>query len=419
MKFSLFSLVFGVAVVGLIGFSSVPAFANDDDVLPFSSGTIITGSSTTSTILSFSSSAIISTSSTTTSTGIPVTLNFYEKNDGTLSLNSPDVMSDNTACNPVYVSGDIDNIGTLDAGEQWHYTCDVASDIPKIFKIILTGFGIDPYGNIVTWPHDQEERIVATVEVINTEPGTNDHYLSYKAKESKEQKHPKESKHSMKSKHSDKFTVFLDDQFESATYTVEKTDRLYNPVQKIHGDITIGITDYESHYVGYKIKELKSDEKFKHIKGVSVTDQFGELTIDIKKPKLLLVPSLKDHDVTPELTSPFTVNHFKCYDVKETKHTPKFEKLVVSLSDPNFDISQNFEIKKPKYLCTPVHKTHDEITSKINGPENNLTCYDVKKLKDAPKFEKINVFTNNQFGPEKLKVEKQEELCVPSIKTLL
>ena len=64
-------------------------------------------------------------------------------------------------------------------------------------------------------------------------------------------------------------------------------------------------------------------------------------------------------------------------------------------------------------LCIPVYKTHDGITSEING-EDNLTCYDVKKIKHAPKFEKRNVFTNNQFGPEELKVEKQEELCVPS-----
>jgi hypothetical protein len=39
-------------------------------------------------------------------------------------------------------------------------------------------------------------------------------------------------------------------------------------------------------------------------------------------------------------------------------------------------------------------------------------------MKDDPKFEKRNVFTNNQFGPEDLEVKKQKQLCVPSIKTL-
>ena len=61
-------------------------------------------------------------------------------------------------------------------------------------------------------------------------------------------------------------------------------------------------------------------------------------------------------------------------------------------------------------LCTPVDKDGEGIVDQ----ENHLMCYDVKKLKGDPKFEKRNVFTNNQFGPDELKVEKQEELCVPS-----
>jgi len=244
-----------------------------------------------------------------------------------------------------------------------------------------------------------------TLERVNgctTDPVTSDHYLSYKAKQPKGD--PK----------FEKFTVTLDDQFESASYTVDKPDRLFNPIQKTHDDIITEITDYESHYVGYKIKTPKGTDKFENIKGVSVTDQFGELTIDIKKSKLLLVPSAKNHDVTPDELNPVAVDHFKCYDVKETKHAPKFKKLTVSVYDPNFEITQDFEVKKPKMLCVPVEKTHDITTSEINNPENNLTCYDVKEKKGSEKFEKRNIFTNNQFGPEELKVEKQEELCVPS-----
>ncbi len=238
-------------------------------------------------------------------------------------------------------------------------------------------------------------------------PGANDHYLSYKAKQPKD---------------TDKFekiTVTLSDQFETdALYTVDKPDRLYNPVQKTHDGTITEITDEISHYVGYKIKTPKGDEKFEKVTDVLVTNQFGDIIVDVKKAKLLLVPSAKDHIATPDPLDPVTVDHYKCYDVKVTKDTPKFEKLIVSLYDTNFEITQDFEIKKPKYLCTPVQKTHDGITTPINDEENHLLCYDVKKLKDAPKFEKRNVFTNNQFGPEELKVDKQEELCVPSIKTL-
>jgi len=65
-------------------------------------------------------------------------------------------------------------------------------------------------------------------------------------------------------------------------------------------------------------------------------------------------------------------------------------------------------------LCTPVDKNGEGIVDE----ENHLMCYDIKKLKDDPKFEKLSVFTNNQFGPEDLEVKKQKQLCVPSLKIL-
>ena len=227
-----------------------------------------------------------------------------------------------------------------------------------------------------------------------------DHYLGYDAKIPKGE--PKFLK----------FTVELSDQFETATYTVDKPARLYNPV--IKNAESEQVSDEISHYVGYKIKTPKDAPKFETVTNVLVQNQFGDIIVDVKKPKLLLVPSAKDHSPTPDPLESITVNHFKCYDVKVSKDTLKFEKLIVLLDDPNFGITQEFEVKKPKMLCTPVDKDGEGIVD----PENHLMCYDIKKLMDDPKFEKLSVFTNNQFGPEDLEVKKQKELCVPSVKIL-
>jgi len=240
-------------------------------------------------------------------------------------------------------------------------------------------------------------------------PTSADHYLGYKVKETK---------------HTDKFekiTVILSDQFESdATYTVEKPERLYNPVDK-NGE---GISDEITHLLGYKIKAPKDTPKFEKITNVLVQNQFGDITVDVKKPKLLLVPSSKDLTSIPDPLNPITVNHYKCYDAKETKGTPKFVKRLVTLSDPNFGESKVFEVKKPKLLCNPVEKQVANAdrtveTTPIQNPENHLMCYDLKKIKDQPKFKKTNVFTNNQFEPEDLEVKKEHQLCVPSIKILV
>jgi len=230
---------------------------------------------------------------------------------------------------------------------------------------------------------------------------TADHYLGYDAKIPKGE--PKFLK----------FTVELSDQFETATYTVDKIDRLFNPVIKNGEGVLL---DKDSHYVGYKINTPKDEPKFETVTNILVQNQFGVITVDVKKPKLLLVPSAKDHFTTPDsLVLPLNVNHFKCYNVKESMDTPKFEKLIVLVDDPNFGITQEFEVKKPKMLCTPVDKNGEGIVDE----ENHLMCYDIKKLEGDPKFEKLSVFTNNQFGPEELEVKKQKQLCVPSVKILL
>ena len=57
----------------------------------------------------------------------------------------------------------------------------------------------------------------------------------------------------------------------------------------------------------------------------------------------------------------------------------------------------------------------------IRRPERHLLCYTVK----APIEPERKVFTNNQFGPEKLVLKSTKtagpavELCLPSLKTLI
>ena len=229
---------------------------------------------------------------------------------------------------------------------------------------------------------------LVTGAVVFAQEPTRDHYLGYEAKETKD------------SPDFIQRLVRLDDQFVSGTFNVEKTKMLFNPVDK-NGE---GISDEFTHLKAYKIKEGQNN--------ILVENQFGELIINTERAELLLVPtakSLTDPDL-PALDSTF-VDHYKCYKVKIDKNAPlQFVPQQVTLFDPNFNTEKLFDVKKPKLFCNPVDKNGEGLVAE----ENNLTCYDAKKIKGDDKFEKRNVFTNNQFGPEELKVEKQEELCVPS-----
>ena len=274
------------------------------------------------------------------------------------------------------------------------------------------------FGDYWYWFVSSEPSTISVISaVIPNKISATDHYLAYDVKvETKHHKHHDDNKHKHhddnKHKHhdhdsskTDKKEVTLVDEFEGESkYQVKKLKKLLNPVNKNNE----GIVNEESHLVEYKIKQLKGETKFKGIKEIPVFNQFGELTVDIKKVKTLLVPSAKDHDEEPNELEEITINHFKCYEAKESKHTPKFEKRNVNLDDQFGEV--NMQVYKPKMLCSPVDKNNEGIVNE----DAYLMCYDLKKIKGEPKFKKISVFTNDQFTSEKLKAEKQKRLCVPS-----
>ncbi len=227
---------------------------------------------------------------------------------------------------------------------------------------------------------------------------THEHFLSYQIKETKNT--PK----------FDSIDVGLTDQFVSGDFKVKKIQRLLNPVDKNQE----GLFDAVTHFVGYQIQAKDKNDRVRDT--IAIKNQFGVLSLDIKNERLLLVPSSKAHDITPEQLKENFVDHYKCYDVKVSKNTPKFKQLEASVYDPNFNEDRVMDVKKPRLFCNPVEKFHNNESSFVNHPEEYLVCYDVRKDKGQPNHQRTSVFTNNQFGPEELDTKKEKELCVPSEK---
>jgi len=229
----------------------------------------------------------------------------------------------------------------------------------------------------------------------------NDHYLGYEVKQTNDTSEFGE------------IIVQLTDQFGNGIFEVEEPERLFNPVEKNGEDIFDEIT----HLVGYEI-EAVDDEHDDFIAIVNVTNQFGDIILDVEEEELLLVPSNKTLGLPPEQPFDSTLsNHYKCYEVEVTDDTPEFVKRQVTVFDPNFNENRVLEVEKPVLLCNPVQKIHNDVTAEIINPENHLLCYDVKGEPDHIK--RNSVFTDNQFGPEEFETEKERELCVPSMKMVL
>ncbi|OLE66670.1 MAG: hypothetical protein AUG09_06280 [Acidobacteria bacterium 13_1_20CM_2_68_7] len=114
--------------------------------------------------------------------GDSVTYTYKEKNDGQAPLTNPFVTDDK--CSPVtYASGDTNNNGVLDQGEEWTFTCTL-SNITQETTNTAIGHGTftvggksqdvtfcdDPTAPPPSTRCDQDERATATVKVKT--PGT-------------------------------------------------------------------------------------------------------------------------------------------------------------------------------------------------------------------------------------------------------
>ena len=168
------------------------------------------------------------------------------------------------------------------------------------------------------------------------------------------------------------------------------------------------------HLTGFPIKNATTTVLPANLR---VIDQFnpGGVLVDAKKQSHLLVPTVKSVTGPTPVPTPgaFTVDHFECYKVGITSGTPKFVPVLgVTVADQFGPMT--VDVKKPKYLCTPVDKNGEDPSAPSHV--NHLMCYQVKQVDPVPFMKIVGTFVNNQFGPETLDVKKPALLCVPALK---
>ena len=206
--------------------------------------------------------------------------------------------------------------------------------------------------------------------------------------------------------------VSLNDEFENITVDVRKVKILCPPASK-NGE---PVLDSVTHQEAYTFKGVSGTPKFGRRFGIHINDQFGPLVVDLLRRDLLLVPANKSLSGTPSApdNDQIAVDHFKCYKVKISSGTPKFVPQTVGVTDQFIgNTAKSFVLKKVKHFCTPVDKNHEG----RKNPAGYLTCYQAKPASGQPKHVRRVVNTNDQFGPLVLGTIKEAELCVPSVRT--
>jgi hypothetical protein len=240
--------------------------------------------------------------------------------------------------------------------------------------------------------------------------------------------------------------VSLADQLEAKDFDVKKPAGLCAPAD-LNG---AGIVDTVTHLAAYQIKEVPrsclggSPERpgracaaeedcggtarltalcrptARHVPrpGLRVDNQLGSIRLDTVKVDRLLVPTSKG--LTAPVAAPDArdhgVDHFKCYKVKTSKGTPRFDAIEgVALADQFIgETAKVFDLKRPTRLCTPVDKNGEG----VKNATAHLLCYQAKAARGQVRHAAVKgLFLANQLGLAQVDTRGEDELCIPSTRS--
>lgn len=196
-------------------------------------------------------------------------------------------------------------------------------------------------------------------------------------------------------------SVTLTDVFGTRTAEVLRATDLCAPADKNGEDPDApGSANYLATY------QLKQGS-FARISGRQVTNQFGSITLDIRQPRSLLVPSSFGDSGPPSSPDAEFLSHFACYDVRVASGTPRFQPRTVSVKSEFEDI--DLVVRRPTQLCVPASKNGE--TPGAPGFPESLLCYQTKVRAGA--FS-LPAFFSNQFGQQTSTLKQRRHFCVPS-----
>lgn len=202
----------------------------------------------------------------------------------------------------------------------------------------------------------------------------------------------------------------LVDQFGAVTVGVVAQERLCTPTNKNGEDPTAPF--HPDHLDGYHT--MNEVPHFIPARSLEVSNQFGTIVVDAMQPDRLLLPTAKSLTASPAPPVFPAVDHFSCYRARVSRGTPGFVPMLgVRLEDQFGEMI--VDVRKPKKLCAPVNK-NDEEPGAESHPDHLLCYTIKRAAGSPPFVTVSPIFVNNQFGPLTLDARKPAELCVPSLK---
>ncbi|WP_367155496.1 FG-GAP repeat domain-containing protein [Methylomonas sp. HYX-M1] len=202
---------------------------------------------------------------------------------------------------------------------------------------------------------------------------------------------------------------------------LRKPAQLCNPVAIGSNDTqTASHPAHLTEYLNQPTKTKPAQSKFQP-KTVAISNQLGELSLNLSAPASLLSPGAKAAgDGGATALNDTRLTHFQCYKAKVAKAKPgqaalaKFTPTELLLQDDQAG-PLRFKLAPPSKLCAPA--ALDDSSASAFGKTDLLTCYPVRLAKTKPAQTRPNSqisSVNDRFGAQVLISKTAKALCLPS-----
>jgi hypothetical protein len=197
-------------------------------------------------------------------------------------------------------------------------------------------------------------------------------------------------------------SVTVQDRYGTVTETVRSPNRLCAPSDK-RGEDPTAATDSE-HLTGFPTRAESV-----RVVAQTVTNQFGSVTLDLRRRPFLFVPTAKSLQGPPGPLADPETDHFQCYGVRRSRGTPRFEQIRDVPATDQFG-PHVLDVVRPRYLCVPANKNGEDPDALSST--RNLLCY---KARHREAFPTLAPFIDNQLVSTGVTIIRRMEFCVPSI----
>src|SRR5688572_3266873 len=150
-------------------------------------------------------------------------------------------------------------------------------------------------------------------------------------------------------------TINVEDRFFDAPVTLRAPSHLCAPADKEDEDPTAPLDP--EHLTGFPARGTTGN-----VLNQTVTNQFGTLTLDLRRRSHLFVPTAKSLvSQPPPLVNPI-IDHFQCYRVRRSRGSAPFSRIVGIKVDDQFGTA-TMDLIRPRFVCLPANKADEDPTA--------------------------------------------------------